>query len=95
MAALRVGLLPLKEDGRLQSCRLEGFGAWIPGGSEAGALEAGWLARKLADSTRLVGDLLPFDVMDASVCGLRGGRGDACVLTRSTLREVGGCIQFH
>jgi len=33
------GLLPLKEDGRLHSCRFEGLGAWMPGG-----LEAGWLA---------------------------------------------------
>ena len=46
--ALRAGLLPLKEDGRLQSCRFGGLDAWMPGGLEAGgldpgALEAGWL----------------------------------------------------
>ena len=51
--ALRVGLLPLKEDGRLQSCRFGGLDAWMPGGLEAvgldpGALEAGWLACWLA-----------------------------------------------
>ena len=53
LAALRAGLLPLKEDGRLQSCRFGGLDAWIPGGLEAGgldpeALEAGWLAGWLA-----------------------------------------------
>ena len=53
VAALRVGLLPLKEDGRLQSCRFGGLDAWMPGGLEAvgldpGALEAGWLACWLA-----------------------------------------------
>jgi hypothetical protein len=35
-AALRNGLLALKEDGRLQSCRFGGLDAWIPGGLEAG-----------------------------------------------------------
>ena len=48
MGALRAGLLPLKKDGRLQSCRFGGLDAWMPGGLEAGgldpgALEAGWL----------------------------------------------------
>ena len=37
-------LLPLKEDGRLQSCRFEGLDAWMPGGLYPGVLEAGWLA---------------------------------------------------
>ena len=43
MAALRVELLPLKEDGRLQSCRLGGLDAWMPGCLEAWRL-AGLLA---------------------------------------------------
>ena len=48
VAPLRLKLLPLKEDGRLQSCRFGGLDAWMPGGLEAGgldpeALEAGWL----------------------------------------------------
>ena len=46
-------LLPLKEDGRLQSCRFGGLDAWMPAGLEAGGLDpgslgAGWLACWLA-----------------------------------------------
>ena len=48
MGALRSGLLSLKKDGRLQSCRFGGLDARRPGGLEAGGLdarvlEAGWL----------------------------------------------------
>ena len=53
MATLRLERLPLKEDGRLQSCRFGGLDAWMPAGLEAGgldpeALEADWLACLLA-----------------------------------------------
>ncbi len=41
--ALRARLLPLKKDGRLQSCRFGGLDAWMPGGLEAGGLEPGAL----------------------------------------------------
>ena len=50
VAALRVGLLPLKEDGRLQSCRFGGLDAWMPGCQEAWRLEA-WIL----EPWRLVG----------------------------------------
>jgi len=88
VAALRNGLLPLKEDGRLQSCRFGGLDAWMPGGLEAGgldpgALEAGWLACWLAG-------------LDWIGCEWLLDRRKwwdwriPCALTCSTLREVGG-----
>ena len=42
VAGIRDGLLPLKEDGRLQSCRFGGLDAWMPGCQEAWRLEA-WI----------------------------------------------------
>ena len=50
VAPLRLGLLPLKEDGRLQSCRFGGKDAWMPGCQEAWGLEA-WIL----EPWRLVG----------------------------------------
>jgi len=45
------GLLPLKEDCRLQSCRLGGLDAWMPGGLDAGGLDPG----AILEPQRLVG----------------------------------------
>ena len=42
VAALRAGLLPLKKDGRLQSCRFGGLDVWIPGCPEVWRLAA-WI----------------------------------------------------
>jgi len=50
VAPLRVRLLPLKEDGRLQSCRFGGLDAWMPGCQEAWRLWA-WIL----EPWRLVG----------------------------------------
>ena len=44
------GLLPLKEDGRVQSCRFGGLDAWMPGIRKAWRLEA-WIL----EPWRLVG----------------------------------------
>ena len=50
VAACGDGLLPLKEDSRLQSCRFGGLEAWMPGCLEAWRLEA-WIL----EPWRLVG----------------------------------------